>query len=429
MKKKLFDVLTIGGATFAMFFGAGNLLFPPSVGANLGEQWEMGAFGFCITSLGLSFLAILGVIISGKDFSGIADKVGKRFSLLLATTVILLIGPFLAIPRTAATTFEIGVQPLTSSVEGWWISIIYFGLVVFFCINPKNIIDKIGKFLTPFLVVSLLLIIGKAFISSEPISSDIAASEAFLTGFKEGYQTLDAMAGIVFTTIIISALRSKGYVSNQMKFKMTLFSGGLAIGLLAFVYWGLSFYGASFDLSSNPETSRADILVTLVNSSLGRTGLYIFAIAVSAACFTTAIGLTSTVCLFFSKMFNGKVSYKLLVVVVSVLGAILSVTGVDNIVMFSGPVLELLYPTIIVLIFLNLFGDKVPANIHKGMVTSTLLFSVVLMFENLSGVTTMFSSVHENLPFAEIGLSWLVPAFVGGLAGVLLSKLRLFRVQ
>jgi len=235
-----------------MFFGAGNLLFPPSVGATLGDEWGFGALGFCLTSLGLSFLAIMGVILSGNDFSGIANKVGKPFSIGLGTIIILLIGPLLAIPRTAATTFELGLHPLFPELNPLILSLIYFGLVVFFCISPTNIIDKIGKILTPFLVLALLVIIIKAIFSSVPVDLEISDARAFVIGFKEGYQTLDAMAGIVFTTIIINALQEKGYSSKKSKVRMTLFAGGMAILFLAFVYLGLTYYGASFDSSKFP---------------------------------------------------------------------------------------------------------------------------------------------------------------------------------
>ncbi|MEG0371090.1 MAG: branched-chain amino acid transport system II carrier protein, partial [Clostridium sp.] len=206
MNKSIKDIIIVGFALFAMFFGAGNLIFPPTLGLATGDAWLPGMIGFLVTGIGLPLLGILAASKAGGSLEDVGNKVNGTFSRIFAVAIMLSIGPLFAIPRTAATTFEIGVQPFfgqSSTLMVAIVSIIFFAVTVYFSINPSTVVEKVGKILTPVLLISLLVIIVKGIFSpmGDPISTGIEGS--FGRGFTDGYNTMDALASMVFAGIVI----------------------------------------------------------------------------------------------------------------------------------------------------------------------------------------------------------------------------------
>ncbi|KKY01736.1 MULTISPECIES: branched-chain amino acid transport system II carrier protein [Paraclostridium] len=426
MKNTNKDIIIVGFALFAMFFGAGNLIFPPFLGLISGESWMTGFSGFILADVGLALLAIAAAAKCGGDVNKILGRAGKSLSKVVGIAIMICLGPLLAIPRTAATTFEMGVQPIIgNSVSPVIFSIIFFAIVLLLTIRPSKVVDIIGKVLTPALLVALALLIIKGIITPlGQISPDTLVDNVFSNGVSQGYQTMDALGAVALSTIIIASLHNKGYESNSEKVSLTIKAGIVAGIALCFVYGGLTFLGATIsqnfagqDISS---ISQASLIVGITEQLLGYPGKAILGIIVSLACLTTAIGLTSATGQYFTKITNNKLKYEVVVIVVCVFSAIVSNFGVDTIIKFSAPILDMVYPVTILLVITTLFKDQIKNdNAIKGAAYVTLIISVLGVVNSLS--STYGLPVHipflELLPFAKLGFNWIVPAIVGGIVG------------
>lgn len=417
IKKK--DVLVCGFALFAIFFGAGNLIFPPYLGVLAGDKWYEAMLGFLLSD---PVLPILGVIVTAK-LGGKADDLGKRvspkFARVIGIIIILTIGPLFAIPRTGATTHEIFVKPLFPAVPIWVTGLVFFGLTLYLTLNPGKVVDIIGNYLTPCLLLVLAIIVGIAII--KPPGALVSTDEAklFMRGFTEGYQTMDALAAALIAGIVASDLVRRGYTDEKVQFKASIQVGMVAFVLLALVYGGLTYAGATVGEHFTPDTPRTEILVGLVTLMLGGPGKVILGIAVALACLTTSTGLASICGNFISSVSKGKLPYKGIVVVSVVVSYVLSLIGVDGLIKFAGPILTALYPVIIVLIFMSLFDEAIKYNLtYTGAVVGAFIIAIVEAI-NLAFIlqekTSPLASIGESfakLPLASIGFSWFIPAVV-----------------
>ena len=244
MNKKS-DVIVVGFALFAMFFGAGNLIFPPYLGVISGSGWPLAMGGFLITGIGLTLMGIVAIAISGTSINDMADRVHPKFGALLGSVIMIIIGPLFAIPRTAATTYEIAMVPTMPGFSNILFIIIFFAITLYFSIRPASVVDSIGKVLTPVLLIVLLNIIGKGIIT--PIGETITLTDAagFSRGFTEGYQTMDALGSVILASIIIESVIAKGYTDKKTRVSMTIKAGIIAAAGLMVVYVGLMYVGAT----------------------------------------------------------------------------------------------------------------------------------------------------------------------------------------
>lgn len=401
MNKNLKDCIVIGFALFAMFFGAGNLIFPPYLGKLFGTNWSIAIIGFLITGVGLP---LSGIIASAKLSAGIeamAGKINKKFALIMTTALIITLGPLVAIPRTAATTFELSVKPYMPNVDSLIPIVIYMLINLAFVIKPSSIIDTIGKFLTPALLALLTFIIVKGIISPIAPVEPTTTADVFSTSLLQGYQTMDALGSVIFASIIISSAMAKGYTKKEDIMKVTIKSGIIAVGGLGFVYGGLMYLGAQ-TVTAFPDGLALTELVTRISKSVaGSFGSAALSGAVALACLTTSIGLTATAAEFFDRVTNGKLSYKLNSIIITIVSIFLAKMGVGSIIKFAGPILGILYPPIITLIFLTL-ASKIVKNI-KVYSAATLVALFVAVLDTLAHKTVAF------LPLADKGFAWLVP--------------------
>lgn len=420
------DVVLTGFALFAMLFGAGNLIFPPSVGYAVGDNWKLAALGFCITGIGFPLMGIIASGFGGSDLDHFSNKVSPLFSKIFNTCLILAIGPFLAIPRTGATAFEVMMTPhidLGNHMAKYIFLVIYFGLVLVFSLKESSVIDRIGKILTPILLMVLAIIIYVGL--SNPIGP-IAAKETlnnFKYGFYNGYQTMDTLAAIIFASIILKSITSKQTLNKKDQFSFLIKSSLLATLGLGIVYSGLLYIGAtSTEVLANTGTTA--LLNDIVTKLLGTNGNIILGICVAGACLTTAIGLTATVGDYFKDLL--KVKYETIVIVNVLISFAFATFGVDSIVKLSAPVLIFLYPIAIVLIFLNLFikytDDR---GTFIGGVFGAGLIGFVEMLFAIAGTNPhleFISGIYKSLPLQDFGLAWVVPAVVFALIFKFLLK-------
>jgi len=423
MNNRARDVVWIGLALFAMFFGAGNLIFPPFMGLLAGTDWSIALAGFLITGIGMPLLGIMASARAGGTVEHLAGRVNPLFGRVLSIVIILAIGPLLAIPRTAATTFEMGVRPNIPGAVPAISSLIYFALTLFFALNRKKVVDKIGKILTPFLLVTLTLIILKGLFSPLGEITGEGLTNAFGRGFREGYQTMDALASVVFAEIIIAAMVFKGYSRTVDQVKMTSFAGLISATGLGLVYGGLMYLGATSVNLFPADIERTTLLIRITQGLLGGGGRVALGLAVGLACLTTSIGLTATVGDYFSTVSKGKLGYRAICLATSIFSGVFATVGVTTIVKVAVPLLVTVYPVVIVLVVLTMVGRLVRRRcIYIGAVIGALATS---LFDALTAAGVPFSAINElilNIPFAKSGFPWILPALAGGIIGAAVSK-------
>ena len=412
------DVMLTGFALFAMLFGAGNLIFPPILGYELGSNWKTAIFAFILTGVGMPLLGLIASAIAGKDFNNFSGKVSPIFTKIFITALVLAIGPLLAIPRTAATAYELTFYNANFIENKEILKIAYIGLyfiiALFFSLKSSKVIDRIGKILTPTLLLMLAIMLVKGVFFADNHVVTKAFELPFKKGFIEGYQTMDTMATIIFARMILKSIENNNNLSKKEEFSFLLKASVIATACLAVVYSGLCYLGANMgEVTLTPNFEKTELLTKISISTLGNTGYVILGICVAGACLTTAIGLIATVSDYFSEML--KISYEKIVVFVTVISFAFALFGVNAIVKLSVPVLVFIYPITMVLIALNILHIK-NHMIFKG---SVLFTAFIGLYETLSlfslNLPSIFGTIYQNLPFSNIGLAWVTPAIIGGL--------------
>ncbi len=410
-------VVVLGFALFAMFFGAGNLIFPPSLGRLAGFDYWYAMVGFVLTGVGLPLMGVIAVAKSEGGIDHIARRVDPSLAMLLSIIIMLAIGPMLAIPRTCATTFELGIKPLLPWLGSWPFSFLYFGIVLFFALNPLSVIDRIGKILTPLLLIALLTIIVVGVM--HPVGSVTKGTMpyAFGGGFKEGYQTMDLMGAVIFGIIILNEVRAKGLFDKAKQLKVIILAGCISALGLAVVYGGLMYLGATASGLSKAYT-RTELLSFIASSVLGRWGSLALALAVSMACLTTAIGLTVMCGEYFNKISRRRLNYKAICVTVAAISLVFSNAGVEQIVKLAVPPLVALYPVVMVLVIMSLISRWLEnRNIWRGAVLGAFIVGILESSKAMEIEVPAGTWVYEILPLTDQGLGWLLPAVVLGVLG------------
>ena len=410
------DVIVFGFALFAMFFGAGNLIFPPYLGIITGPEWLTAFGGFTFADAGLALLAVMATAKYDGDVIALFRRAGGKLAIVLGCADILCIGPFLAIPRTGATTYEMGIMPLLGdAIPIAVFAAIFFILTYILTIKPSKVVDIVGRVLTPALLIALAVIIVKGVISPlGPIVEEPMIQGVVGEGIAQGYQTMDAFAAIALASVLIVSLNEKGYNTVGDKLKAIMKSGVLACVGLALVYGGLCFLGATVSTMYGVDAQQSQVIVNITEGLLGQTGKVILAVCVALACLTTSIGLTSATGQFFEKLSGGKLKYKTVVLAVCIFSACMASIGVGGIIKVASPVLSIVYPPTIVLVILAFFTEKIQNdNVYKFAVYTSLIVSILTVIQSY-GVAMPFL---DYLPLKEFGFNWVVPVLIAGVIG------------
>ncbi|TMM29814.1 branched-chain amino acid transport system II carrier protein [Polaribacter aestuariivivens] len=405
------EIWIAGFALFSLFFGAGNLILPPSLGANSGSDWWIVVFGFVLTAVTIPILAIF----AHAKLQGTLYDFGKKVSPLFSTVyclLIYLIAIAIPSPRTAAVTHEMTVQPFANTAA-IYTSIIYFVLVFIFAINRSRVIGLIGKFLTPIIVLILLIIIGIAVFSAPGIVTPSTFKTPFVDGVLEGYQTFDAIGGVVVGAVIIISLNYSSHTTFDAKRKLIRKAGFIAGTGLLLIYGGLILSGSLLASTFAENASRTAILTSLSIQTLGNLGTTFLSVLVALACFTTAIGIVTGTADYIKGICNeSKKAYIITAAIASVIGIFVGSYQVDLIITLAVPALMFLYPITIVLILLNIVPNKYASKlVFRGVVLVTFIFSVpdflgfVIPRENLVGIKNI-------IPLANFSLGWVLPSIL-----------------
>ncbi len=415
MNKKTRDIITIGFALFAMFFGAGNLLLPPFIGIQIGDHVWITILAFGLTGILLPFLGILSVVNAGDKFEDLGAKIHPLLSPILGTIIMLCIGPLIAIPRTAATTFEVGVLPSFPGSSPIWTSLIFFFVSWLLTIRPSRVVDIIGNILTPLLLVLLITLIVVGILSPMDgySATELSAAESFTLGFIDGYQTLDVLASVIFAGIIIAASRTKGHETTRTKMQVVITAGALSSTFLFIIYGGLIYLGATSGISGT-SIKRSELLMQISQSILGPYGKIGIAISIALACLTTSIALVAAFGTFFSSLTKGKLSYKLLVTFCCIASCVLSITGVDNIIAFAYPILSFVYPIAITLVLYTVFFGSIVKN-RKPYIYALMASTAIAVFHLLKHYSLFSGGTLEllnQIPLFEYEMGWVIPSAI-----------------
>lgn len=424
----------VGFTLFSMFFGAGNLIFPPSVGAQAGTLTWLAMAGMAVSAVGLPVLGVVAVARSG-GLSALGDRVHPMFSKVFTIVAYLAIGPCLAIPRTASTSFEMAVPPFVGPDAPLWAfrlvySVIFFALALFIALRPEKLTDRLGKIMCPVLI--LLIVVTFVGCLLNPLSgygapqSQSYAESPVIRGFLDGYQTMDTIAALAFGIIIALNIRARGVDENRAVVRGTVKAGCIAGVMLLVVYAMLAHVGAlSGGAFSGTANNGAAVLTNIISALFGRLGNSLLAAIFMVACFNVCVGLICSCGEFFHTQFS-RVSYRAWAIIFAVVSLLIANAGLDAILKVSVPVLSVIYPVAIILILLSFF--------QRWLEKTRFVYSLSVLFTGVASLLYAmtdgglmpdgFAAALKGMPLAGMGLGWVLPAAVGVIFGITLSAIK-----
>ena len=422
----------MGVTLFSMFFGAGNLIFPPYLGAQAGTSAWTAFIGFAMSAVGLPVLGVIAVTVSG-GLNALASRVHPKFAFVYIAVLYLAIGPCLAIPRTASTSFSMAGPPfLPESVPEAPVQLLY--TIVFFlaaslvAMHPEKLTEYLGKRLTPVLLTLIAALFLAALVN--PAGPAAAPAEAYASaapveGFLYGYQTMDTLAALNFGMIVALNVQALGVREEKAVTGETVFAGWIAGALLLAVYAMLTFVGRLSGTAFPGTADGTEVLMRTAEHLFGKAGALILALIFVIACFNTCVGLLSCC----GKYFNGcfpRIGYRAWVWGFAAVSAVLANVGLEAILLFSVPVLNAIYPLailLIVLAFLKRALTRFPA-VYPWTALLCGVSSVLTVLEqqglSIPGVTGLIHAI----PGYAAGFGWLLPTVLGAGIGVLWSVMR-----
>lgn len=433
--------LVVASLLFGLFFGAGNLIFPLHLGQLAGKNWMMAAVGFLITGVLLPLLSVLAVAVTRADgVFDIGKPLGTGFALVFMVLIHATIGPLFGTPRTATVSFTVGLAPFIDkhyqSVALLVFSALFFAAAFYFSYRENDILTNIGKILNPVFLGLLFLVFVVAF--ARPLGNPATAPVtpnyvhgALVNGFLEGYNTMDALAGLAFGVTVVTAIRLMGQKSSKDVSKVVAKSGVLSMGAVAVIYVLLIILGAMSLGRFKVSADGGVAFNQLVNAYAGNFGQIVLAFLLTVTCLTTAVGLVAAFAQDFHNHFP-KVSYHTWLALSCFASFLAANFGLDQIIAWSTPMLMFLYPLSMVLILLSVASPlfKRDGVVYFWVVMLTVvpaLGDMVVAFPSVvsqSTFGTWVASLRNVLPLASVGLSWLLPALAGSVIGLVVHVFR-----
>ena len=430
LKKK--DLLTLGFMMFSVFFGAGNLIFPPALGQAAGTNTLPAMLGFMTTGVGLPLLGIMAIALAGGEYVQLLKRrTFPWFATALLIILYLIIGPLFAMPRTGAVSFEIGIRPFVGAGDVTLPQVIYtalfFGASYYLSLNPNKLIDRVGKMLTPALLVVLVILFLRTFWS--PMGEVLAPTGVYLEspyaqGFQDGYQTMDLLATIAIGALVVNAVRYRGVTDTRTIGKACLTAGLITVFLMACVYGSLAYLGATSVTALGHSENGGQLLAEAVRIFFGAAGNVLLALIIILACITTCCGITSSAAMFFHKLFKKKISYERLLLFSILFSFGASNIGLTQIIALAVPFLVAIYPLVIVFVMLSLFDRFIGwrKSIYQGAILFTLVFSLTDALHAAGfGSAALYEMLTAYVPFYGVMMGWVCPAVAGAVLGFIIS--------
>ena len=428
MKLSKKKTLLLSFTLFSLFFGAGNLIFPPLLGQQSGNHAVWAFLGFLITAV---ILPILGVIVVGKfgGLTNLGNKVGVKFSFIFTLLIYLSIGPGLGIPRAGSVPFEMAVFPYLPEGTNFklWMAIytlIFFAIVLWLCLNSGKLVKRIGTFLTPsLLTLIVVMFVTFLFKGNKGVGdpNELYSSLPFLQGFVDGYQTMDTIAALNFGLVVVLTLNSFGVEEKNGIMNNTVRAGIIAGTILTLVYLMLTIIGSYTSGISPSDPNGAIILRRTMFELLGGFGSFLLAAIFTLACLTTCVGLTNSISSFFNRKFV-KVSYTKWVIIITVISFLICNLGLNMILSISIPILNAIYPVSIVLIILGLCDKYIKNNkyIYKLCIYSTTVISIIYAIDQLVNLG-IISTILSYIPLYDKGFGWVIVCILMLMLSLLLN--------
>ena len=418
---KTTDIIATGLMTFALFLGAGNIIFPPMLGHMAGSELLLAILGFLLTGVGLPLLGVIACAKVGGGLEKLTDLFPKKVALAFSAILFAAIGPLFASPRTAVVSYELGLLPFigeASFISLMIFSAVFFSIVLYLALFPGKLLDAIGKYITPLLVAVLGFPQGPIGVASPEMISG-----SFFNGFREGYQTMDTLGALVFGVVIINAINSRGVTDKKQVTRYVMIAGLIAAVGLSVVYLALGYMGAtSHELVASPDNG-AQIISLFVDTVFGSWGKVLLAATVIIACLTTAVGLMSACGSFFSNAFP-QFSYRSWVIVCTLTSTLIANVGLNALLAITIPALLVIYPIAVALIVVSLLRDRL-ANPARVMTFVLLPVGFISLVEGLQAGGVAFvrpvALWLTYLPLQQEGLVWLLPGILGGVLAILLK--------
>lgn len=421
--KPVASIFAVGLMLFSMFFGAGNLIFPPMLGIESGENFTPAIIGFMLTGVLLPTITIIAVAISGAGVRQLASRAGAVFGLVFSIAAYLSIGSFYAMPRAAAIGYELGIEStfgLSGQVWRLVTTAVFFAVAFAIVLFPGKVADTLGKYLTPLLLalIAILAVLGFMRLNGEPAAATGEyASSPLTAGILEGYFTMDSIAAMAFAIIVVSSFNAHGIKERKTVVKYSSISAVLAGFFLLIVYLALGVMGTKMP-DKGQYSDGAEVLSQASKLSLGTAGDMVFSGVVLLACLTTAVGLIAASASFFHELVPA-ISYRWWSVVFTLIGFTVANLGLEKILSFSGPIIGLIYPPAIALIAvtftqLAVRGRPIPLT-YRAAVAVALVFSIIDLLSNLLGDTMdSITGALSVIPLYPEGLGWVLPTLIVG---------------
>ena len=431
--------LTVGVALFSMFFGAGNLILPPLLGLKAGEQSVPAMLGFLVTAIGLPVAGIVAVALSGTARE-LAGRVHPRFASLFVGAVYLSIGPCLAIPRTSTTAFEM-IVPLLPEDVSTTIALLVFSLVFFatayvLAMHPGGATRLLGRVTGPLLIALIVVVVVSAVLVPSGAVAHVQApydKSAVIQGALTGYQSMDLLASLTFGLVIAESISNMGVKDSGGVAREVSRAGLIAGVLMALIYCGFAWVGASLGSVMPDASNGAEILSKSAELHFGTAGTVVVAAIFLLACLNVCIGLITCCGTYFAETYGADnadargpfshVPYRAWAFAFAAFSCVLSNFGLNTILAFSVPLLGALYPLAIALVVLGLLQRAYGAGRLVWIWTIGVTGVVSVSFALRDALAPTLWMPLDVLPLATDGLGWIVPAVAGALIGATCARL------
>lgn len=414
------NTLVIGFMLFAIFFGAGNLIFPPKLGFDSGAEFWVSISGFIFTGVGLPLVALIVASSYEGGYKKALENIHPAISILLLAAIYLTIGPFFAIPRTGATAYDLAITPFLGGADStslFIFSVAYFGIALWVALNPTKMVDRVGAILTPVLLISILALIVKAvFLFADQETVAQPSELTFISGMLEGYQTMDALASFAFSVIVLNAVKAKNTDDSQLM-RNTIIASVIAAVALGSIYLSIGWIGnniplsaeAAAEVSAKGQHLGTFILNSVTTQAFGELGRIVLGIIVTLACLTTAIGLIVATSSYFNSIYP-KLSYRTYAVIFALIGFVLANQGLNAVISKSVPVLLVLYPISMTALFVLALNLVLP--LSKASQALPIILVTIVAVLSAFGVEAL-----NQLPLKDYSMEWVLFAVLGVVLG------------
>ncbi len=426
-KKGLLPVsilIVMSGAMFSSHFGVGDLIFPPLLGRGAGTSWFIAAIGYMIINSVGVWLAYLACAHQNQSLTGIATRILGKYFGKIYTAIPILMTVFFILPRISSATHEMAVLPLLAGVPLWVTLAIFFLLSFYIASTRATVIDKIGKVLAPVLIIFVLILAFRGIVSPLSAPHSSGSPTALKDGMLSAYNTMNAIAALLFGGWVLHELKIRNIETREDKDKNLNVIGISTAVLLGITSTVLVYLGASSG-SLFPDASIGVLSTNIASGLLGQIGLFSFAVIMALSCLTTSAAIISMAGDMFSEMTNGKLKYRTIVIIATIIGFTLGLVGLSRIVKYTVPWLVLLYPSIIVIILSSLYYnfDKIKRSVTIGVVVA-IFFGLGDMLSFYGLTSNFITKFTSSLPLGSQGLGWVLPTIAIMIVAQFIIQLR-----